>query len=81
LARRKPPEVLKGAEVRALLHGCGERTLHERRNRALVVLQDRRALRISEALMWHLKNVDRDIGAVRVLFARGGQSRAVGIGP
>jgi site-specific recombinase XerD len=37
-ARRFPPEVLNDAEVRALLHACGNRTLPERRNRALLVL-------------------------------------------
>jgi site-specific recombinase XerD len=77
--RRFPPEVLNDAEVRALLHACGDRTLPERRNRALLVLLYRSGLRISEALMLHPKDIDLDSGTVRVLFAKGGRSRTVGI--
>jgi site-specific recombinase XerD len=79
--RRFPPEVLNDAEVRALLHACGDRTLPERRNRALLVLLYRGGLRISEALMLHPKDIDLDSGKVRVLFAKGGRSRTVGIDP
>jgi integrase len=80
-ARRFPPEVLNDAEVRALLAACGDRTLPERRNRALLVLLYRSGLRISEALMLHPKDIDLDSGTVRVLFAKGGRSRTVGIDP
>jgi len=80
-ARRFPPEVLNDQEVRALLHACRDRTLPERRNRALLVLLYRAGLRISEALMPHPKDIDLDSGTVRVLFAKGGRSRTVGIDP
>ena len=79
--RRFPPEVLNDAEVRALLAACGDRTFPERRNRALLVLLYRGGLRISEALQICPKDVDLENGAVRVLFAKGGRSRTVGIDP
>jgi len=53
-ARRFPPEVLNDQEVRALLHACGDRTLPERRNRALLVLLYRAGLRISESVLYSL---------------------------
>src|SRR5947209_2738202 len=79
--RRFPAEVLSDAEVRALLVACGNSTMSERRNRALLVLLYRGGLRVGEALMLQPKDLDLESGTVRVLFAKGGRSRTIGIDP
>jgi len=85
--RRFPPEVLDPEEVRALLDACNPRSLPGQRNRALLAFLYRTGLRIREALEVRPKDLDLDRGeavgaaggAVRVLFAKGGRSRTVGI--
>ncbi|MBX3401902.1 MAG: tyrosine-type recombinase/integrase [Phycisphaeraceae bacterium] len=77
--RRFPPEVLAPDEVRALLDACNTQTLPGQRNRALLAFVYRTGLRIREALEVRPKDLDLDRGAVRVLFAKGGRSRTVGI--
>ena len=77
--RRFPPEVLDHDEVRALLDACNTRSLTGLRNRALLAFVYRTGLRIREALEVRPKDLDLERGAVRVLYAKGGRSRTVGI--
>jgi integrase/recombinase XerD len=79
--RRFPPEILTDAEVRALMEACGGYRPTAVRNRALIALLYRGGLRISEALHVYPKDVDVEHGAVRVLFAKGGKYRTVGLDP
>jgi len=78
--RRYPPEVLTDAEVRSLMHACGDGPRGDR-NRALLALMYRTGLRISEALALLPKDVDLYAGTVRVLAGKGGRSRVVGLDP
>ena len=78
--RRFPAEVLSPQEVAALLDACGRRrTPTCLRNRALIAVLYRSGLRISEALALEAKDIDQERSAIRVLFAKGGRSRTVGI--
>lgn len=76
--RRFPAEVLTDEEVQRLLAACDD-TWTGRRNRALLTLVYRSGLRIAEALALRPKDLDPDAGAVRVLFAKGGRDRTVGL--
>jgi len=78
--RRFPPEVLTDGEVRRLLAACGDLPSGVR-NRALLSLLYRSGLRVTEALSLRPKDLDLAAGSVRVLFAKGGRSRTVGIDP
>ena len=79
--RRFPPEVLTDAEVRALLDACGDGTPTHARNRALIAVLYRGGLRVSEALALYPKDLDPATGAVRVLWAKGGRARTIGLDP
>ena len=79
--RRFPPEILTDAEVRALMEACGGYRPTAVRNRALITLLYRGGLRISEVLHLYPKDLDLEHGAVRVLFAKGGKYRTVGLDP
>ena len=79
--RRFPPEVLSDQEVRALLDACGGYRPTAVRNRALIAILYRAGLRISEALHLYPKDLDLTNGALRVLFAKGGTHRTVGLDP
>ena len=61
------------------MDACGAWTPTGRRNRALIAVLYRAGLRISEALSLYPKDLDPGHGAVRVLFAKGGRDRTVGI--
>lgn len=83
-ARRKParrfhPEVLTDAEVRALIDAVTGPSFSRARNRALMAVLYRAGLRLNEALCLRPKDVDAGAGAIRVLFAKGGRARTVGI--
>lgn len=78
---RYPAEVLSTHEIRALLETCGTRTWTARRNRALIVVMYRAGLRLAEALALRPCDVDAQRGAIRVLHAKGGRARTVGIDP
>ena len=78
-ARRFPPEVLGDAEVRAVIDAARGPAESVARTRALLVLLYRSGLRLNEALSLRPKDVDRN--SIRVLFAKGGRSRTVGIDP
>ena len=77
--RRFPPEILTDGEVRSLMEACGGYRPTAVRNRALIALLYRGGLRISEALHLYPKDIDLEHGAVRVLFAKGGKYRTVGL--
>jgi site-specific recombinase XerD len=64
--------------VAALLAAC-EGTPRGVRNRALLAVLYRGGLRIAEALELRPKDLDRETGAIRVLFGKGGRPRTVGI--
>ena len=76
--RRLPPEVLSPEEVAAMMDACSD-TPAGIRNRALITVLYRAGLRINEALALRPKDLDSRNGAIRVLFAKGGRSRTVGM--
>lgn len=77
--RRYPPEVLTDAEVAALLAACREDSPAGIRNRALLTVLYRAGLRITETLALRPIDLDPRSGAIRVLHAKGGRSRMVGM--
>lgn len=77
--KRFPPEVLAQDEVEQLLKACSVRAPTGIRNRALLTVGYRAGLRVSEALSLRPKDVDLENGVVRVLQAKGGKSRTVGL--
>jgi site-specific recombinase XerD len=77
--RRFPPEVLDDAEVRSIIAAARGPAATVARTRALLVLLYRSGLRLNEALC--LRPKDLSANAIRVLFAKGGRSRTVGIDP
>ena len=76
--RRLPPEVLSPEEIAAMMDACAD-TPAGIRNRALITVLYRAGLRINEALSLRPKDLDPRSGAIRVLFAKGGRSRTVGM--
>jgi len=76
--RRFPPEVLTPEEVQRLLDACADSPAGVR-NRALIAVLYRSGLRINEALTLLPKDLDPARGAIRVLHAKGGKSRTVGM--
>ncbi len=76
--RRLPPEVLSPEEIAAMMDACAD-TPAGLRNRALITVLYRAGLRINEALSLRPKDLDPRSGAIRVLFAKGGRSRTVGM--
>jgi len=77
--RRFPPEVLTGREIAALIDACKDDTLAGLRNRALIAILYRAGLRITEALVLRPIDLDSRNGAIRILHAKGGRSRTVGM--
>ena len=78
---RYPIEVLTKNEVQRLLDACGKEKWTDRRNYALIMLLYRSGLRIAEALAIRPCDIELDRGSIRVLHAKGGQARTVGIDP
>ncbi len=76
-----PVEVLSDAEVKSLIGACSRRSPSGIRNRALIVVMYRGGLRVSEALKLRPKDIDADLGTVRILNGKGGRSRVVGLDP
>jgi len=76
--RRFPPEVLSPEEIAALMDACSDGPAGVR-NRALITVLYRAGLRINEALALRPKDLDPRTGAIRVLFAKGGRDRTVGM--
>jgi integrase/recombinase XerD len=80
---RKPQrwraETLTQTEVIALLRACSRRAPTGIRNRALIAVMWRCALRVGEALALELRDVDLDHGTIRVRHGKGDKARTVGI--
>jgi site-specific recombinase XerC len=76
--RRFPVEILTEHEIQRLLRACDSATPAGLRNRALIAVLYRAGLRITEALRLEPKDIGLD-GAIRVLHAKGGRSRTVGM--
>ena len=76
---RYPAEVLSKSEVARLLEACGSRAWTDRRNRALIAVMYRAGTRLGETLALRPCDFDLDRGAIRVLQAKGGRARTVGI--
>lgn len=77
--RRFPAEVLTHDEVLALLAAIKGPAATAARNKALLALLYRSGLRVNEALSLEVKDVDLAAGSIRVLFAKGGRARTVGV--
>lgn len=77
--RRFPVEVLTAEEVRGLMAAASRRGSCGLRDRALIATLYRAGLRIAEALALRPKDVDLAAGTVRVLRAKGGKQRLVGV--
>jgi len=74
--RRFPPEPLEGEEVLALMQHCG-RGPGLVRNRALLAVMWRSGLRKNEALSLVPKDINFELGAIRVLHGKGDRDRLV----
>ena len=79
--RRYPPEILTDDEVRSLFDACAADPGTELRNRALLTVMYRAGLRCSEAISLEPKDIDLAAMSIRVLHAKGGRARTVGIDP
>ncbi len=79
--KRFAPEILTPDEVQKLIRACSSRAPTGVRNRALLALLYRGGLRVSEALALYPKDLDAALGTVRVLQAKGGKDRTVGLDP
>ena len=75
------PQALTTPEVEALMAACSPTSPTGKRNRALIVVLWRGALRCEEALHLKVHDLDRADGSVRVMFGKGGKARTVGIEP
>ncbi len=78
--RRFPVEILTNAEACRLLGACGCRPAGLR-NRALIAVLYRGGLRINETLDLLPKDIDLEVGAIRILHGKGDRARTVGIDP
>jgi site-specific recombinase XerD len=79
--RKFHPQALTTAEVEALMAACSATSPTGKRNRALIVVLWRGALRCEEALHLKLHDLGRADGSVRVMHGKGRQARTVGIEP
>jgi len=77
--RKFPPEPLTQREVLALINACPRTGSAGPRNRALLAVLWRAGLRVSEALDLYPKDVDLDVGTIRVLHGKGDRARTVAI--
>lgn len=76
---RFPAEVLTRDEVARLLEACGTDRWTSRRDRALLAVMYRAGTRLGETLALRACDFDLERGAIRVLHAKGGRARTVGI--
>ena len=75
------PQALSTAEVEALMAACSPTSPTGKRNRALIVVLWRGALRCEEALHLKVHDLDRASGNIRIMFGKGAKARTVGIEP
>lgn len=71
-----PPEVYTAAEVERLMRCCG-RGPGAYRNRAMIAIQYRSLLRASEVTALLVRDVDFELGAIRVTHGKGDKFRIV----
>lgn len=76
---RYPAEVLTKDEIARLLAACGTDRWTSRRDRALLAVMYRAGTRLGETLALRACDFELDRGAIRVLHAKGGRARTVGI--
>ncbi len=76
---KRPPDVPTDNEVRALIAACSNRAPTGIRNRALIAVMWRCGLRIAEALALEVRDVDVDVGTLRVRHGKGDRSRTLGL--
>jgi len=76
---RYPAEVLTRDEVARLLEACGTDRWTSRRDRALLAVMYRAGTRLGETLALRACDFELVRGAIRVLHAKGGRARTVGI--
>jgi integrase/recombinase XerD len=76
---KRPVQVLTSREVSALIHQCSPTAPTGIRNRALITVMYRGALRIDEALSLRPADVDPAHGTIRVLHGKGDKARTVWI--
>jgi integrase/recombinase XerD len=79
--KRFHPQALTTGEVEALMAACSPTSPTGKRNRALIVVLWRGALRCEEALHLRLYDLNRGDGSIRVMFGKGRKARTVGIEP
>jgi site-specific recombinase XerD len=77
--RRFPPEILTDDEVQRLIAACSGKAPTGIRNRALITILYRAGLRVSEALSLYPKDLNPEVGTVRVLHGKGAKARTVGL--
>ena len=71
LGKKFHPQALSTAEVEALMAACSATSPTGKRNRALIVVLWRGALRCEEALHLKVHDLDRGTGNIRVMFGKG----------
>src|SRR5215813_4316596 len=79
--RKFHPQAYTTAEVEALMAACSPTSATGKRNRALIVVLWRGALRCEEALQLRLHDLDRASGSIRVMHGKGRRARTVAIEP
>jgi integrase/recombinase XerD len=79
--KRFHPQALTTGEVEALMAACSPTSPTGKRNRALIVVLWRGALRCEEALHLKVHDLNRSDGSIRVMFGKGRKARTVGIEP
>lgn len=79
MAKRRPPEPLTAAEVRALIYAPSSRAPTGLRNRALMATMYGAGLRLAEALALRPSDVNHEAGEIFVRHGKGDKHRTVGI--
>jgi site-specific recombinase XerD len=75
------PQALTTGEVEALMAACSPTSPTGKRNRALIVVLWRGALRCEEALQLRPYDLNRADGSIRIMHGKGRKARTVGIEP
>ena len=79
--RKFHPQAYTTAEVEQLIAACSPTSPTGKRNRALIVVLWRGALRCEEALQLKVHDLDRRRGTIRVMHGKGRRARTVAIEP
>ena len=77
--RKLPPEPLSTVDIGKLIKACSARAPTGVRNRALIAVLYRAGLRLDEALSMWPKDLDLNVGTIRVLHGKGDKCRVVGM--